>query len=318
MTLHVKTKYKDTVFRALFLIKENLLSLYNALNESDYDNPDDLEIVTLENAIYMSLKNDNAFIIHDYLNLYEHQSTFNPNMPLRDLIYIARELEPLLQNDSIYSSRLLKIPTPRFVVFYNGLDPQPERRTLKLSDAFKVPDDDPELELRVTMLNINPGCNKGIMEHCQVLMDYMQYVATVRYYTKDFSIEEAVPRAVDECIEKGILKDFLLRKKAEVVAMSIFEYNEEEELRKLRASERRGAYEEGYGEGYGEGYDKAALRTKVESVFELLEEYGTLPEDLKKKISLEQDKRVLSKWLKLAARVNSIEEFSQLMDGVVR
>lgn len=202
------------------------------------------------------------------------------------------------------------IPTPRFVVFYNGLDTQPERRVLKLSDAFKVPDDDPELELRVTMLNINPGYNKGIMEHCQVLMDYMQYVATVRYYTKDFSIEEAVPRAVDECIEKGILKDFLLRKKAEVVAMSIFEYNEEEELRKLRESERRGAYEE--------GYDKAVLYTKVESVFELLEEYGTLPEELKKKISSEQDKSVLSKWLKLAARVNSIEEFSQLMGGVIR
>ncbi len=287
----------------LFREKENLLSLYNAVNHSDYDNPDDLEIVTLENAIYMNMKNDNAFILHDYMNLYEHQSTFNPNMPLRDLIYIAKELEPLLQDDSIYSSTLLEIPTPRFVVFYNGERIQPERRVLKLSDSFRVPDDEPELELKVTMLNINPGYNLEITEHCQTLMEYMQFVATVRGYVKTSTIEEAVPKAVDECIEQGILKEFLLRNKAEVVAMSIFEYNEEEELKKLRASERKGAYKD--------GYENGMLRAKKEGILELLQDYGEISNKLRRKIFAQRDMEILSKWLRLAAHVDSIEEFTE-------
>ena len=240
--------------------------------------------------------------------------TYNVNLKFKDsvfrMVFRDKELEPLLQDQSIYSSTLLKIPTPRFVVFYNGEGRQPERRVLKLSDSFKVPDENPELELKVTMLNINPGYNQELMKDCQTLMEYMRYVATVREYAKKFSIEEAVPQAVDECIEKGILRDLLLRNKAEVVAMSIFEYNEEEELKKLRVAERRG----GYDEGHKEGLDEGVIQAKIEDIFELLQDCGEIPDDLRQKILTQRDKAVLAKWHKLAARADSIDEFARKMD----
>ena len=135
--LKMQRNYKDTVFRMLFNNKEALLSLYNAINGTHYERTDELEIITLENAVYMAMKNDIAFILGLYMNLYEHQSTLNPNMPLRDLFYIAKQMEKLVVDDTLYSSRIVKIPTPKFIVFYNGVDACEERRILKLSDAFQ-------------------------------------------------------------------------------------------------------------------------------------------------------------------------------------
>ena len=129
--------YKDTVFRMLFSDRKNLLSLYNAVNQSDYNNPDDLEIVTLENAIYMGMKNDLAFIMDTNLYLYEHQSTYNPNMPLRDLFYICSEYQKLVDKKSLYSSTLQKIPAPNFIEFYNGSMVAPDCTELRLSSAFE-------------------------------------------------------------------------------------------------------------------------------------------------------------------------------------
>ena len=235
--LHVVRNQKDTVFRMLFREKKELLELYNALNDSAYNSPEKLTIYTLENAIYMNFKNDSSFLLDSELNLYEHQSSYNPNMPLRDLVYIARQLEKYTRNDTIYSSALVKIPVPRFVVFYNGTDVQPDRQTLRLSDAFEKKTAEPELELKVLMLNINFGHNKELMDKSRTLREYAQYVDRVRKYAKLMRIEEAVERAVAECIKEGILEDFLSSQKAEVIAVSIFEYNEEEEMKKIRASE---------------------------------------------------------------------------------
>ena len=116
-----KRNYKDTLFRMIFQERQALLSLYNAVSETDYQNPEELQIVTLENAIYMNMKNDLAFIVDCRMSLYEQQSTVNPNMPLRDLFYVAREYQRIVGNSSLYSSRLVKLPTPYFVVFYNIL-----------------------------------------------------------------------------------------------------------------------------------------------------------------------------------------------------
>ncbi len=113
-------KYKDTVFRMLFSEKKNLLALYNAVAGKTYTNPEQLHIVTLENAIYMGMKNDLAFIIDTNLFLYEHQSTYNPNIPLRDLFYVANEYQKLVDRKSLYATKLQKIPAPKFLVFYNG------------------------------------------------------------------------------------------------------------------------------------------------------------------------------------------------------
>ena len=252
----VNRNYKDTVFRMVFHEKEALLSLYNAINGTSYENAADLEINTLENAIYMSMKNDVSFIFQFYLNLYEHQSTYNPNMPLRNLFYISRQLEKQVEKQSLYSTIPTRIPTPKFVVFYNGESVRPEREVQKLSDLFLQPMEEAELELKVQVFNLRPGMNKGILEACQILKEYCLYVERVRKYAKTKPIEEAVERAVEECIREGILKDFLISQRAEVTAMSIFEYNEEEELRKYREAERAYAMEKYMKEGLEKGKEQ--------------------------------------------------------------
>ena len=163
--------YKDTVFRMLFSDRKNLLSLYNAVNQSDYNNPDDLEIVTLENAIYMGMKNDLAFIVDTNLFLYEHQSTYNPNMPLRDLLYISSEYQKLVDHRSLYPSILQKIPAPNFIVFYNGTRKKEDRWENLLSEAFEHLEGKPNLELRVVTLNINENHNRELMEQCKILRE---------------------------------------------------------------------------------------------------------------------------------------------------
>ena len=244
-TLKANRMYKDTVFRMLFSDRKNLLSLYNAISGSHYDDPDKLEIVTLENAIYMGMKNDLAFIVDTDLFLYEHQSTYNPNMPLRDLFYISSEYQKLVDHKSLYSSVLQKIPAPQFIVFYNGLEKKKDYWVNHLSEAFENQSGDPKLELEVLTLNINEGHNKELMEQCQTLKEYAQYVDCVHTYTKDFELNEAVELAVNECILDGVLSDFLRANKAEVISMSIFEYDKELEERKLRKAE----YEAGVADG---------------------------------------------------------------------
>ena len=166
-------KYKDTVFRMLFSDKENLLSLYNAINRSVYENPEDLEIVTLENAIYMGMKNDLAFIIDTNLFLYEHQSTYNPNMPLRGVFYFSRLYEGYVADNNlmIYHEKRVRLPKPKYIVFYNGTKAEPDRQILKLSDSF--PDDgiQSHLEVMVVALNINYGHNRELMEKCRKILE---------------------------------------------------------------------------------------------------------------------------------------------------
>ena len=238
-------KYKDTVFRMLFSDRKNLLSLYNAINGTAYENPDDLEIVTLENAIYMGMKNDLAFIIDTNLFLYEHQSTYNPNMPLRDLFYISSEYQKLVEHKSLYSSTQQKVPAPNFIVFYNGTVKKEDCWTNYLSEAYENLTGEPNLELKVITLNINEGHNKELMEQCQILREYAQYVAKVREFAGNTELNAAVELAVNECIQNNILAEFLRKHKSEVIAMSIFEYDKEEEEKKLREAE----YEAGYDEG---------------------------------------------------------------------
>ena len=248
-------KYKDTVFRRLFSERDNLLSLYNAVNGTAYTDPSELEIVTLESAIYMGMKNDLAFIIDTNLFLYEHQSTYNPNMPLRDLLYISSEYQKLVDDKSLYSSALQRIPAPNFIVFYNGEKKEEDSWVNYLSEAYETQSEEPSLELRVITFNINDGHNKKLMEQCHTLREYAQYVAKVRKYRRNMNLDAAVERAVDECIQEGILDEFLRKHRSEVIGMSIFEYNKEEEERKLRKAEYEAGYDSGYDSGKEAGYD---------------------------------------------------------------
>ena len=230
----VNRNYKDTVFRMLFQDRENLLSLYNAVNGTVYEDVDGLVITTLQDAVYMNYKNDVSFVFDFTLSIYEHQSTVNQNMPLRDLIYVSKVLQGQMKDQDIYSSRQIKLPTPKFVVFYNGTDEQPEKQTLRLSDAYKKQLEEVELELTVTVYNINYGHNQKLLEACQTLKEYAQYVAAVREYVKEMPLAEAVESAVDSCIRQGILADFLRKNRAEAIEMSIFEYDEEKHLKSER------------------------------------------------------------------------------------
>ena len=263
--------YKDTIFRMLFSDRESLLSLYNAVNKRNYTNPDDVEIVTLENAVYMGMKNDLAFILDMNLYLYEHQSTVNPNIPLRDLFYIAAEYQKLIDRKSLYSSAIQKIPAPGFFVFYNGIEPLEDCCISRLSDAFLHTGAEPALELIVTTLNINEGHNCELMQHCRKLKEYAQYVAKVRKYAEQLPLENAVERAVTECIRENILADFLKKNRAEVVAMSIFEYDKVEEEKKLRKAEFEAGVEQGIEKGLAQGIERGEKQASVKTATRMLQ-----------------------------------------------
>lgn len=232
-TFIINREYKDRLFRLLFgdeANKANVLSLYNALNNTNYTNVDDFEITTLEDAIYMHMKNDVSILIDSYLTLWEQQSTFNPNMPVRGLMYYGKLYNAYIKRYGldIYHSSLAKIPTPQYVVFYNGNDDKESIIKLRLSEAFIHKDDNHEFEWTATMLNLNVGKNEELLSKCKVLADYMTLLNKIRFYLKQNEmIENAVDLAVTECIEEDVLADFLQKHRGEVMSTCITEFNEE-------------------------------------------------------------------------------------------
>lgn len=230
--------YKTRMFEMIFSNRQELLELYNAVNQTDYKDPAELEINTLENAIYLSMHNDLSFVIDSRLSLYEHQTTWNPNIPLRCLMYISDLYSGMTKDENLYGSKTVKLPAPRFLVFYNGVEKRPEKEILKLSDAYLVAEENPALELKAEFLNINPGNNEILLEMCKTLKDYSEYTHKVREYTKTMDISDAVEKAITECIQEGILADFLKQNRAEAKKMSIYEYDEERQ-RKFDREEGR-------------------------------------------------------------------------------
>lgn len=246
-------EYKDRLFKLIFRKKRDLLQLYNAINDTDYDNPEEIEVNTIENAVYMGMKNDISFLVMDVLNLYEHQSTFNPNLPLRGLFYFSDLYRKMVGNRrDIYSSKLIKLPFPQFVVFYNGTKEEPERQVLHLQDAFPAWSNQEmsALQCKTVVLNINLGYNSVILEKCHILKEYAQFIACIRMYLADGAdIQDATDAAVDECIAKGILEEILRNNREEVRSMLLSEYDEEFHIK----CEREIAMEEGQEIGRKEG-----------------------------------------------------------------
>ncbi len=247
--------YKSRIFAMLFSDRNELLKLYNAINGTSYDDPDLLQVNTLENAVYMSMQNDVSFIIDMRLNLYEHQSTYSPNLPVRYLLYVADVYSDYTKDMNLYGTKAVKLPTPRFVIFYNGQAEQPDRKELKLSELFSIPDADPSLELKAVILNINKGHNRKLMETCRTLQDYAEYTFRVREYAAEMPLDLAVEQAITECISEGILADFLRKNRAEAKKVSIYEYDEERHMRQTR--------EEGMEEGYANGFSQGIIQTAV-------------------------------------------------------
>ena len=241
--------YKSSIFTMLFSDKKELLGLYNAVSGKDYKDPGLLEVNTLENAIYMAIKNDLSFVIDSQLSLYEHQSTYSPNLPLRMLLYLADLYADMTKNENLYGKKKVKIPPPQFIIFYNGVERQPDRRILRLSDLYEVEEEEHKLELEAVMLNVNAGHNRELLQSCKTLADYAEYTACIRKYAEEMDTEDAVECAIVECIQEGILEEFLRKNRAEAKRMSIYEYDQARHIRQ----EREDAWEEGWSEGRNEG-----------------------------------------------------------------
>ncbi len=226
--------YKDRLFKFVFNDKAKLLSLYNALNHSDYKDADALEINTLEDFIYIGMKNDISFILDSDMCLYEHQSTYNPNMPLRGLFYFSELFQKFVEEKgyNIYSSTLFTLPTPRFVVFYNGDDSIPERSILKLSDSFENKKSGGCLEVEALLLDVNVGKNLELMKSCRYMQEYATFVGKVKDYTKQYKeLDCAINHAINYCIDRDIMKQLLLKHKAEVARLIFREFDEAEYIR---------------------------------------------------------------------------------------
>ena len=266
-------EYRDRLFKAIFgrdteQSKRWRLDLYNALNNTNYKDPDALEVNTIENVIYMTMKNDVSFLVDSQMTLYEQQSTHNPNMPLRGLLYFSQLYQIYTEkNDmNILTSRLMKIPEPHFIVFYNGNKEKPESFKLRLSDAFErrfegnsSVDVARDFEWTATVININPGHNKTLQKNCKPLYDYVRYVGRIAdNKKKGLPIKEAVDEAVNWAVEQDLLDGFFKVYKAEVSAMCLTEYDEEATLRAFRR--------EGYEDGLIDGKLEAARNFIAEGV----------------------------------------------------
>ena len=251
-------QYQDRLFKAIFGREEHkhwLLSLYNALNGSSYTDPSAIEINTIEGIIYVTMKNDISFLIDSQLNLYEQQSSYNPNMPLRGLMYFAELYQKHLtrQDKDLFTTAIVKIPTPNFVVFYNGSRELPDVTKLRLSDAFEVPAENSDFEWTATMLNINSGYNKTLFQKCKPLYHYSCYVDRVKSNVRSgMTKEKAVSEAVSFAIRNDFLDGYFKLQKAEVLNMSLTEFDQE--------AYDRHRFNEGKEVGIAEGERKNALQ----------------------------------------------------------
>ncbi|MGI5100876.1 Rpn family recombination-promoting nuclease/putative transposase [Treponema vincentii] len=246
-------RYKDSVFVDLFsedkTAKANFLALYNALHGTDYQSTAILKNIRLKQVLYMSFANDVSYLVDGkIIVLAEHQSTINPNMPIRCLEYIARLYEQFYKSKEKYSRKQLAIPTPEFYVFYNGKEPYTDKRLLKLSDSFTQKQDEYALELSVKVININYDKESKILKHCKPLEQYSLFVEAVRRHVA-IDREHGFENAIKECIKNDILRDYLQRKSKEVLNMLIGEYDYDTDI----AVQREESFDMGLERGRAEG-----------------------------------------------------------------
>ena len=254
-------EHKDSLFVDLFYqdetAKKNLLSLYNALHDTNYEDETIIRKVKIDDVLYKNFKNDISCEVNGLVLVFgEHQSTINRNMPLRCLMYVGRAYEQLVDSKARYRTTLVKIPTPEFYVFYNGEKEQPLEQVLSLSDAFMNPAGENSVELKVKVININSDKAHGILDKCGILKEYSQFISTVRKYSDE---ESAIKKAIKECIEKGILADYLKRKGSEVENMLIAEYSYEEDIQVKQEEARQEGILQGIQQGVQQGVQQGLI-----------------------------------------------------------
>lgn len=261
----INRQYKDRLFRLIFADeknKANTLALYNALNNSSYQDTGDLELTTIDDVIYIRMKNDLSFIIADSMNLYEQQSSHNPNMPLRGFLYFASLYEKYLSVNAftLHTKNQVRIPTPNYVVLYNGTEERPAVQELKLSDAFQLPATDGAYEWTAKVININHKDNTALLQKCKPLRDYAFLISRIQTYQKTFSLIDAIEKAVDECINSDILSDFLRAHRSEVLNVYLAEVNEELIMKTSKEEGRAEGIAEGMKKGLEQGIEQGIAR----------------------------------------------------------
>ena len=235
-------KYRDRLFIAIFgkdteRSKRWRLDLYNALNGTSYTDPNALKLNTIENVIFVTMYNDVSFLVDSQMTLYEQQSRPNANMPLRGLFYFSQLYQKYLTQEDLDLQRpsIVKIPNPRFIVFYNGQPERPERYKLHLSDAFELEDKSGDFEWTAEAVNINPNKNESLVKSCKPMYDYVRLVEKISANKKKgMKIEQAVNEAVDWAIRENFLEGFVREQKEEIIGMYLTEYNEERAIRNWR------------------------------------------------------------------------------------
>ncbi|MBO4701814.1 MAG: hypothetical protein J6X97_10210 [Lachnospiraceae bacterium] len=269
-------EYRSDLFSMLLNEKEYALDVYNAVNNSEYDNPDDIEIITLEHGVSLSIRNDASFVLDMSANYYEHQSTYNPNMPLRNLIYFVEDIRRKVEKEdrNLFGKAKIKIPTPHFVVFYNGEEKRPEVEIQKLSTSFCKETDEPELEVICKVYNITPGNNRELLKKTEVLRSYAYIVENVKDKIKTMSLKDAIHTTIDECISKGILSDFLSKNRRKVEKVMNLDFTFERQIELTRKEERELGRTEGREEGRIESVLSLLRKGKI-TLSEAAEEIGT-------------------------------------------
>ena len=227
--LKANKNFKDGLFRFIFgKNKEYALSLYNALNKTNYTDASELEFTTLKNAFMISVKEDVAFMFDNKMNLYEHQSTHCPNMPLRGLFYFANLYRKRIPNKDLFKPTAVRIPLPQYIVFYNGKRKEKAVDYLKLSDSFLVPDTKNHFEWTATVININKNNNKNLKSRCKILSDYSKMINKIQEYNCHDNLENAILKAIEYCIKHNILADFLEQHRWEVCYLGWTDLSEKE------------------------------------------------------------------------------------------
>ena len=292
-------KYKDRLFQRVFRDKEYLLELYNAINGTTYSNVDDLEITTLEDVIFMSMKNDTSFIISSTMNLYEHQSTINPNMPIRGLLYFAQLYDEYikLHGLNIYGRKLVKLPTPQYIVFYNGKEEIPDYQNLFLTEAFErtseLNDIEPALECRARIINVNDGHNAKLMSKCKRLMHYSQFIARINQNIEEgMSLQIAIDEAIDYCLANDILADILIKNRSEVSHMLLTEFNEKKFAKTMWEEGHQSGFTEGHESGFNEGRESG-----YDEILNIMNEIKNGNDTLQKLIELGYNEKIVKQVL---------------------
>ena len=329
---------KDSAFITYFGEPENACQLYAALTNEKVA-PEDITYVTLEGVLFVARKNDLAFTVKNrVLVISEHQSTINENMPLRDLLYLGRTLEKILDNRTLYKRKLVSIPTPEFFVFYNGDDPQPPEKVLHLSDAYLEKMEHPMLELEVKVININLPSGHKLLEQCRPMYEYSWFIQQIKSYLWDgLTRDTAITLAVNDCIDAGILVEFMKNHGSEVANMLYAQWNYEEAV----SVEREEAFEDGreagkaigkaigiaegkaagiaegkaagIAEGKAAGIAEGMIKQERQVIYNFLEHLGKIPKDIERYIEAEQDRETLKKWYMAAPSAKSFEEFRDSM-----